>query len=180
MFTMEIRGDLTPALTWLERMIELIEKLKSIRANMLLANILTASHIHAFQEGGWGWRGGAQWSPTDGFWVEHLEGKQGNRPMFWTGYAASVVHAKATSSGVSIMMPEYMRKFMPGQQHRFSERFEVDDPHSEDWKKLQNQGDPNYMKRIEVQEREVAAVFEEDGDALLDLLMKESGFGGGF
>ena len=179
MFTMEIRGDLTPALQWIDQMLAFNRSLKNFHANAVLANILTETHQRAFAEGGWGWRGGAQWAPTDGYWVEHLEGKQGDKAMVWTGFAQSVVHAKMTARGAAVMMPEYMQKFMPGSKHKSSESFAVDDPHSEDWKK-QPDGEANFRKSIEVKEREVAAVFEEDGDALIDLLMKESGFGGGF
>lgn len=81
MFTLSIEGDLSPAIEWCDRMLRFLELSKSVRANMILANLLTASHIHAFQQGGWAWRGGSDWSPTDGYWVEHLEGKIGNQPM---------------------------------------------------------------------------------------------------
>lgn len=178
MFNMRIEGNLQDAIQFVDQLIELQHFIKSARGKELLAEILTDSHQMAFERGGWGWRGDADWIPTDKFWVQHLDGKVGDKPMVWTGNAQQTVHAVPTSRGADVVGPSYLQKFLPGNKHSFTETFSVSGE-DEDWVKMSDMdsGDRKMTRRIHVHERELAAVFDKDVEDFIRHAMDEVGIG---
>lgn len=173
-----IRPDVDEAIEAVAEFKRLVKLATGRRGKELMAEILEHEHKRAFEHGGWDFKGGDDWMPTSPYWVSHLHGKRGNKPLTWTGAGRESVHAVVNNFGVSIHAAEYLGKFQFG-PFEFTETFPiVRDVAGMDWQKVSGlDGDGMKTKRIKIHEREVFAFFTEDVEQWMYELRREAGFG---
>lgn len=182
----EARGDVTEMIEAVKR---LDNALRPANVARIAAPILDREIKSYFESGGpVGKTGGASWEPTDEFWVEHMLGKAGNKPLVWTGFSAQASGAKASGEQVEMFGPEYLRKFQPGLDYSpggHKETFPVEWDDS-GWKKLYTEGFWNMdtgedggtiTRNIKVHERNIFDVYPEDVDDIVHQLFEEAGLG---